>query len=98
MKGAVDESELADAERDVLLGVVGDAGDLSFSLCDSLHDEMAVVTPQVVKDNRYGCCLRAEPQLQVAFIVGRTFLGVGVEAAGGRALIKAFSASTPTTP
>ena len=66
------KSKLADTERDVFLSVVRDASDLPFSLCDILHNEVAVVAPQVVEDNRYGCRLRAKPQLQVALIVGRT--------------------------
>ena len=33
---------------------------------------MAVVAPQVVKDNWYCCRLRTEPQLEVALILGCT--------------------------
>ena len=33
---------------------------------------MAVLSPQIVKENLYGCLLRAELQLQVSLIVGRT--------------------------
>ena len=35
-----------------------------------MHDEVAVVAPQVVEDHRYGCSLRTQSQLEVARVVG----------------------------
>ena len=68
--GAIDEAQLPQGEADVLLGVVGDAAHPLLHLEDGLHQQVAVVPPQVVEDHRYGCGLWAEPQFEVAGAVG----------------------------
>ena len=47
--GAVDEPELPEREGDVLLRVVGDAGDPALHLRDGLHQQVRVIPPQVVE-------------------------------------------------
>ena len=67
---AIDETKLPQGEGYVLLGVVGDAGNPPLHLGDGLHQQVAVVPPQVVEDHRYGCGLWVEPQFEVAGAVG----------------------------
>ena len=58
-------------EKDmVLLGVVGDAAHPPLHLGYRLHQQVAVVPPQVVEHNWYGCGFGAEPQFEVASVVG----------------------------
>ena len=73
--GAVDEPELPERERDVLLRVVGDAGDPALYLRDGLHQQVRVIPPQVVEDDWYGRSFGAKPQLQVADVVCGTSVG-----------------------
>ena len=47
--GAVDEAQLSEGQEDVLLRVVGDTADPALHLRDSLHQQVGVIVPQVVK-------------------------------------------------
>ena len=68
--GAIDEAQLPQGEGYVLLGVVGDAAHPPLHLGYRLHQQVAVVPPQVVEHNWYGCGLWAEPQFEVAGAMG----------------------------
>ena len=63
--GAVDESQLVQGERDILLRVVWDASHPSLYLGDGLHQEVRVIAPQIMEDNRYGCGLRAQAHFRL---------------------------------
>ena len=67
--GVVEELQLVQGERDILLRVVWDASHPSFYLGDGLHQEVSVIAPQIVEDNRYGCGLRAQAQFPVARVM-----------------------------
>ena len=68
--GAIDEVQLSQGEADVLLGVVGDAAHPPLHLGYRLHQQVAVLPPQVVEHNWYGCGRWAEPQFEIAGAVG----------------------------
>ena len=67
---AVDESQLAHGERDILLRVVGDTRDAAFHLLNSLHQQIRVMPPQPVEDNWNGCRLGVQPQFEITGVVG----------------------------
>ena len=68
--GAIDEAQLPQGKADILLGVVGDAAHPPLHFGYRLHQQVAVVPPQVVEHNWYGCGLWAEPQFEVTGAVG----------------------------
>ena len=47
--GTFDKSKLSEGERDVLLRVVGDTALPALPLRDSLHQQVGVIAPQIVK-------------------------------------------------
>ena len=46
---AMETAQLSEGERDVLLRVVGDTAHPALHLRDSLHQQVGVIAPQVVK-------------------------------------------------
>ena len=70
--GAVDESQLVQGERDILLRAACDASHPSLYPGDDLYQEERVIAPQIVEDNRYGCGLRAQVRCQVAHVMSGT--------------------------
>ena len=86
-----DESQLVQGERDILLRVVWDASHPSLYLGDGLHQEVRVIAPQIVEDNRYGCGLRAQAQFQVARVMsGISVFSGDVTVVTDRVILKWF--------
>ena len=67
-------------EKEILLRVVWDASHSSLYLGDGLHQEVRVISPQIVEDNMYGCGLWAKTQFQVARVMSGTSVFSGIVA------------------
>jgi hypothetical protein len=70
--GRVAKPQAAEAEEDVLLYIVWDAGYLALLLADGLHDEVGIISPQIVEDHRDMRLYRTQSEFQVAAVVGST--------------------------
>ena len=68
--GAFNEGQLPEGEGDILLRVVGDTAYPALHLRDGLHQQVGVITPQVVEDDRDLGGFRVQAQLEVAGVVG----------------------------
>ena len=53
MTETVQKFELTHAERDILFSIIWDTGDVSFCGVHLLHYEVAVISFEIVKDDRY---------------------------------------------